>query len=126
METKNEFHNRLKEALEIREIKQIDLAERTNITRAQISEYIRGKCKPRQDKLHKLAIVLDVDPAWLMGYDVPMNSLKIEQAKFDFTPNNISIIDSIYNNILKLNEDQLKMVESIILTFIESNSTKKE
>lgn len=42
--------------------------------RNDISQYISGKVEPKQDKLSILASGLNVDEAWLMGYDVPMNS----------------------------------------------------
>lgn len=36
-----------------------------------ISQYVTGKVEPKQDKLTVLSRALDVNEAWLMGYDVP-------------------------------------------------------
>ena len=42
------------------------------VDKNHISQYINGKAEPRQDKLSILAMALDVDEAWLIGFDVPM------------------------------------------------------
>ncbi len=69
---KSETKDRIKEALEIRNMKQSELVEKTGIDKGQMSSYISGKYKPKQKNLHLMARVLSVDEAWLMGYDVPM------------------------------------------------------
>lgn len=70
---------RLKQVLKEKGWKAIDLvnkcqplAEKYNlkIGRNDISQYLSGKFKPGQYKLSLLAEVLDVNEAWLMGYDV--------------------------------------------------------
>lgn len=67
-----ETKDRIKEALEIRDMRQIELVEKTGIDKGQMSSYISGKYKPKQNNLHLIAEALSVDEAWLMGYDVPM------------------------------------------------------
>lgn len=48
--------------------------ERTNISlqKSALSQYVSGQVEPGQDKLYILALALDVNEAWLMGYNVPM------------------------------------------------------
>lgn len=70
---KAETKDRLKEAMEIREIKQAELVEKTGIDKGQMSSYLSGKYKPKQRNINLIAQALSVDEAWLMGYDVPMN-----------------------------------------------------
>ena len=41
------------------------------LNRSDLSQYLSGKVEPGQEKLSILAMALDVDEAWLMGYDVP-------------------------------------------------------
>ena len=67
------FENRLKEAMNLRKIKSIVLAEMVGVHRGIISKYINGKYKPKYDKIYEIAKVLNVNEAWLMGYDVPMD-----------------------------------------------------
>lgn len=64
--------NRIKEALQIRNLKQADLVEKTRISKGALSSYISGNYVPKQKNLYLIAKALDVSEAWLMGLDVPM------------------------------------------------------
>lgn len=77
---KVDIKERIKQGLEIREITQSQLATRANIDKGQLSSYISGKYKPRQNNIDALATALNVNEAWLMGFDVPMErvSNKVE------------------------------------------------
>lgn len=74
---KDTFQNRLKEAIRFRNIKPVELSEKTGISESLISKYLSGKAIARQNKLFKLAIALDVSESWLMGYESPMVREKI-------------------------------------------------
>lgn len=63
---------RIKEALTIRNMKQADLVEKTKIGKSSISTYLSGTYEPKQKNIYLIAKALDVNEAWLMGYDVPM------------------------------------------------------
>ena len=49
-----------------------DLSRKTKIPEGTISCYKSGKYEAKQDKVYIIAKALNVDPSWLMGYDVPM------------------------------------------------------
>lgn len=66
------FANRLKKALDYNNMRPIDLAKKTKISKTQISNYLKGTYKAKQDKLYLIAKVLNVSEAWLMGFDVSM------------------------------------------------------
>lgn len=66
-----EFHIRLQQAMDMRKISQTELCEKTGIPKSAMSQYISGAFKPKQKRTYLLAQALDVDEAWLMGYDVP-------------------------------------------------------
>ena len=68
---------RIKEALSIRGMKQIELCETTKIPKSALSQYISGAYEPKQDRIYLISKALDVSEAWLMGYDVPMGREKI-------------------------------------------------
>lgn len=72
VEIKEEFRNRLKIAMDRANMKAIDLAKRTGISEATISQYRSGYSKPKENRLVLIANILGVAPAWLMGLDVPM------------------------------------------------------
>lgn len=71
-EPKEKCSVRLAKALAIRGMKQYELCEKTKIPKSAISQYLSGLFEPKQDRLHIIAQALDVDPVWLMGFDVPM------------------------------------------------------
>lgn len=66
------FANRLNRALTIRNIKPVELHEKTGISESLISKYLSNNAVARLDKLSIIANALNVNPVWLMGYDVPM------------------------------------------------------
>ena len=69
---KDELKNRLRSALNLQNMKAIELSEKTGIPKSAISQYMSGYAKPKQDRIYLLARALYVSEAWLMGYDVPM------------------------------------------------------
>lgn len=80
--TRETCANRIKKALDIKNMKQNDLCERTGIPKSAISQYISGAFEPKQDRVYAIAKALDVSEAWLMGYDVPMER-KHKNTSFD-------------------------------------------
>jgi transcriptional regulator with XRE-family HTH domain len=57
-------------------MKQTELCKLAKIPKGSLSLYISGAYEPKQDRLYLMAEALDVDPVWLMGYDVPMERQK--------------------------------------------------
>lgn len=114
-----EIKNRLSEALSLRSMRQVDLAERTGLTQSQINSWKRNRWQPKQEALYKMAKVLDVSELWLAGYDVPMER-PVEQKKMDDLTeiihklrNNNKYVD-IMNYIIKLDDTQLETVELML------------
>lgn len=66
------FANRLQKAMQIRNLKASELSEKANIPKSAISQYLSGLYEAKQKSIFKLANVLNVSEAWLMGLDVPM------------------------------------------------------
>ena len=64
------FKNRLKEALEKKDISQSELSNISGIDTGSITHYLQGNYEPKSLKLHKLAKALNVDAAWLMGANI--------------------------------------------------------
>lgn len=65
------FAQRLREGLDLRGMKQIELATRSGISKYSISHYLKGDWEGKQDAVYELARALNVSEAWLMGYDIP-------------------------------------------------------
>lgn len=73
----NVIGKRIKEAMNLRGLKQTDIVKKVGINKGALSSYIRGNYEPKQSNIYKIANILNVSPAWLMGYDVPMNDKSI-------------------------------------------------
>ena len=53
-------------------INQTELCKKTGIQKSALSNYLKGDREPRQDQISLIADPFNINPAWLMGYDVPM------------------------------------------------------
>lgn len=65
---KQEFSERLNEAMQAKNISQAQLVEKTGIGKSTMSQYLSGKYKAKQDNITKIAEALHISPAWLMGF----------------------------------------------------------
>lgn len=81
MEIVDTFQNRLKTAMNIRNIKQVELVEKTKLDKTLINKYLSGVSNAKQKKLTILAEALNINEVWLMGYDVPMERNAFEEKK---------------------------------------------
>lgn len=70
---KSSFASRLKEAMEIRGKRQIDLSNETGILRGTISNYLKGRYEPKMQIVAVLAKHLHCNEMWLLGADVPFD-----------------------------------------------------
>ena len=73
MKLVNTFQDRFNEILNLRGLRQIDVAQATNISKELIHKYYIGTSAPKLENLIKLAKFFKVNEVWLMGYDVPMS-----------------------------------------------------
>ena len=69
--------SRIKEAMSDMNISQQELADKSNIGKSSISHYVNGSNEPGNKSAYALAKVLNVNPAWLMGLDVPKHTESI-------------------------------------------------
>lgn len=66
---------RLRRAMNLRNMKQVELAEITKIPKSSINQYLSGYAtNTSTDRIYLMAKALDVNPVWLTGFDVPMES----------------------------------------------------
>lgn len=73
MPMKNELTaKRLSLALSNAGLKPQELADKSKVSKASISQYINGSHAPSNLSSGKMSKVLNVNPLWLMGFDVPM------------------------------------------------------
>ena len=75
METIATFQERLIALLKEKKITQKELSDLTGISRSLINKYIKGISNANQKKLNLIAKATNVNPVWLLGFDVPMENL---------------------------------------------------
>ena len=96
------FQRRIITAMKIREMRQVDVAKKSGLPKAQISQYKSGKYEPMQDALYKIAKALSVNVEWLMGHDVPMEEYDISQLFHRLTATDQQKVLDIINAMLKM------------------------
>lgn len=93
----NTTAKRLKEGMELRGLKQADMVERTGISKGALSSYLSGRYIPKQNNIYLLAKALNVNEAWLMGADVPMEKEDSFAGNKEIMAKNIRHYMSIFN-----------------------------
>ena len=96
---------RIRRGLTIREMSQKDLCDATGIPKSAMSQYCKGSFVPKQNRTALIAKALNVDEAWLMGYDVPMekeepapeneSGHRLPAGYDKLTPENRAIVDRL-------------------------------
>ncbi len=98
MKEKVSCAQRIRHGLDIRKMSQKDLCEKTGIPKSAMSQYCRGSFVPKQERTALIAKALDVNEAWLMGYDVAMER-DIPNASLDLPSDAILLDLSKYHRI---------------------------
>lgn len=113
--------NRLKKALDIRNMTQADLVKKTGIGKSSISTYLSGDYEPKQKNTYKLAKALNVNEAWLMGYDV---DIERKDHSINLSDNQLKLVNTydLLNDMGK--KEAQKRVEE--LTLIDKYKLKQD
>lgn len=125
--TKYERLNRIREALQIRNMKQVELCEKTGLKKSSLNNWLSNRWQPKQDAIMRMSRVLDVSEMWLAGYDVPIER-PIEQKKSDELAQLIHSMrkDEELKNLLlsicSLTGEQRKTIEGVVKELSKINS----
>ena len=119
---KREFKDRLKQAMDFRNVKAVDLCERGNIPKSAMSYYTSGRSEPKHERLYIIAKLLDVSEAWLLGYDVPMERGTDQRELDELSALNERIkkepeFRRLVIQINHLNPEQLEAVNNLLSAF---------
>lgn len=77
---------RIEKALTMRNMKQSELCKLADVPKSSLCLYLKGAYEPKQDKIFKMAKVLNVSESWLMGYDVSIGNEELTPtAQIDLT-----------------------------------------
>lgn len=95
---KNTTSNRLKEIMNERALKQVDILRLSEpyqkkldikMGKSTLSQYVNGVQSPDQDRIYLLSKTLNVSEPWLMGYDVGKERIPDEE-RGDLTSKKVS------------------------------------
>lgn len=106
----------------MRNMKQVELAERTGISKQSINCYVSGKYEPKQEALYKMGKALDVAEMWLAGYDIPMER-PVSQKENDELVDLVDRINKekdfrqLITKISNLKPQQLEAVKNLLEAF---------
>lgn len=76
---------RLLELMNLLNIKQKDIADKSGLNKSTICNYCNGNRVPNQKNIAIISDAFDISPAWLMGYDVGMKRNKEETKDYIVT-----------------------------------------
>ena len=117
----NIFAHRLSECFRKSSETTYSLAEKLSLTAATVSRYLNAKMSPKITTVYEMARILSVNPMWLMGYDVRMDSPA--SAHGDKAENNIIKIAGRDGSFVerKLSDEQLELLRHIIDQMPDAN-----
>lgn len=78
----DEVKDRLAKALMIRDMKPVELSEKTKIPKSSISQYMSGYSKPNSERTLLISQALNINEAWLLGFNVPMERNTVTNTGF--------------------------------------------
>lgn len=107
------FQQRLKELLEEKGLTQSALSKLSGVSTSNITRYLKGEYKAKQDYIYLLARALNVSPVYLMGLSDNREAITVPA-----TSKEKDTFDKLINKISLLNENQMKNVIRFIDTFI--------
>lgn len=113
---------RIKKALSDNNITAQELANKTGINKASISQYVNGTNRPSNVNAHKMSSVLNVSELYLMGFDVPVEEPTKEEA---LTPLMAEYIAMLTRNVqLQKFVDKFKQLsdtdQAVVLNLMDS------
>lgn len=105
---------RITQALNIRGMKQADLCTLAKVPKSSLSLYLSDAYEPKQDRLYMMADALDVDPVWLMGYDVPMEREKDTPEKLKLNEGEEMLLDLFRRVPVESQQMVLDMIKIVL------------
>lgn len=96
------YSERIKYAMNLRNISQTELVKRTGLNKGAISSYLNDKYNPKQDAIYLLAKALNVSEIWLMGLSEDINRTNVTNKSSSFGSE-----EEIYNYLVKQGREDL-------------------
>lgn len=130
----DEISKRINIALSENGLSAQELSNRSGVNKASISQYVNGSHAPSNITSGKMAKVLNVDPLWLMGFDVPMRKedlydellkLKTQESVLDSISKDIKVF-RIAVALTQLSDPDKDMVENFVGRLLQSSQSMQQ
>lgn len=100
---------RLKYAMEMRGLTAAELARRAGCHKSSISMYLQGEHAASRRSAERIARILDVTPAWLLGYDTAMMNDGAQH-------NPARLVDIGQRRFLQVGESMVNLDHVVVIT----------
>lgn len=115
MDKIDSFKNRLEQSMREAGLTQNELALKSGISKSLINKYLKGVSEAGNHKLLLLAAALNVNPLWLMGYDV--EKYKIPESR-NINTEKQDLILQIESECKKASIEELKMILRVVKSMV--------
>jgi len=121
---KASFKERLKTAMTIRQKTATDICRATGIAKSTFSQYVSGRNEAKADRVHTIAKYLNVNEAWLIGYDVPMDRTPMQKKNDDIVEviAKMRVDEDFYDLVeilTKLSPKQYGSIKQLLIAFMD-------
>lgn len=106
--------NRIKELCIMRGIEQKELAISVGVSQPTVSDWFNQKKNPKGERLDKLAEILGVSKAEILGYSTPTPPPQDPPAWSQYGPETRKILREILGKLEGMDDEQLKAVEVVV------------
>lgn len=111
---------RLKEAMSDMNMTQQELSDKSKIGKSSISHYVNGTNEPGNKSAYEMARVLCVNPAWLMGFDVPKHNVDFITKDNNLIENKDDTAAKAFE-LYKLYENATPEAKQLVENFLKSS-----
>lgn len=108
----NTFSERLRTAMDLRQVKQIGLASKIGLTQSAISLLVRGETNPSDRTIRDICVALRINEAWLragegeMECETPDSYTAALARQYGLSAGGAAVINALAHALMELNEEQ--------------------
>ena len=98
-----------------------DLQEKLGLQKSAIAKYEKGRVTNiKRETIHLMSKLFNVNPTWLMGFDVPIKTEEKDEVK------TAARDKKVFDKYSKLDEAKRKIVEALIDSYFDENVEDEE
>ena len=112
---------RIQECRKKLDLTQEELGEKLGLQKSAITKYEKGRVTNiKRETIHLMSKLFNVNPTWLMGFDVPIKNEEKDEVK------TAARDKKVFDKYSKLDEAKRKIVEALIDSYFDENVEDEE